>query len=43
MTAYEEHLLLRKELKRANLISNVIVAAILILVFAINYMRVYGG
>lgn len=43
MTAYEEHLLLRKELKRANLISNVIVLAILILVFVIDYLRVYGG
>lgn len=43
MTAYEEHLLLRRELKRANLISNIIVAAILILVFAIDYVRVFGG
>lgn len=43
MTAYEEHLLLRKQLKKANFISNMIVLAILILVFVIDYLRVYGG
>lgn len=43
MTAYEEHLLFRKQLRKAKFISNMIVLAILILVFVIDYLRVYGG
>lgn len=43
MTPYEQHLQFRKQLKRMNLLSNAIVTIILVVVFWIDYLRVFGG
>lgn len=43
MTAYEEHLLLRKQLRQATVISRIVVFALVLIAFAIDYIRVFGG
>ena len=43
MTAYEQHLLLRKQLRQTTVLSRFIVVIILLTVFAIDFIRIYGG
>ena len=43
MTAYEQHLLLRKQLRTATWLSRIIVIAIMAMIIAIDYIRFIGG
>lgn len=43
MTPYEEHLLMRKQLRQSRIIANCIVVIILFAVGVIDYLRFIGG